>query len=101
MKNMIRNSVMIMASVLVINAAQAEGDGGLMTEMMAKKFPAQVMTDSVAQARLADVQVADDSHQNGGLMAKMMGERFSAKSITSPVAQAHLSQVVIPAGSRN
>lgn len=101
MKNMIRNSVMVLASVLVINAAHAESDGGLMAEMMAKRFPAQVITDPAAQARLAQVQIRGESDQNGGLMAEMMAARFPAKVINDAAAQERLAQVKIPVGGDN
>ena len=101
MKNMIRNSVIVLASVFAINAAQAESDGGLMAEMMAKKFPAQVITDPAAQARLAQVKLPADTHQNGGLMAEMMAARFSAKVIDDPSVQERLALVKIPVSSGN
>ena len=79
MKNMIRNSVIVLASVFAINAAQAESDGGLMAEMMAKKFPAQVITDPAAQARLAQVTIPDGSG-NGGLRVEMLQQHQELKA---------------------
>ncbi len=101
MKNMIRNSVIVLASVFAIGAAQAESDGGLMAEMMAKKYPAKVITDPAAQARLAQVQLPAETHQNGGLMAEMLAVRFPAKAITDEAAQERLAQVKIPVGNGN
>lgn len=101
MKNMIRNSVIVLASVFAINAAQAESDGGLMAEMMAKKFPAQVITEPAVQAHLAQVKLPAETHQNGGLMAEMMAARFPAKVIDDPSAQERLALVKIPVSSGN
>ncbi len=102
MKNMIRNSLVALASALVLNAAQAAGgDGGLMARMMAKKYQPQVITDPAAQARLAKIQIAEDGHQNGGLMNQMMASRYPGKVISDENAQEQLAQVRIPAGSGN
>ena len=68
-----------------------------MAEMMVKKFPAQVITDPAVQARLAQVKLPADTHQNGGLMAA----RFPAKVISDETAQERLAQVKIPDGSGN
>lgn len=104
MKNMIRNSLVALASALVLNAAQAaggDGNGGLMAQMMAKKYQPQVITDPAAQARLAKIQIAEDGHQNGGLMKQMMASRYPGKVISDEKAQEQLAQVKIPAGSGN
>eukprot|EP00906_Rhabdomonas_costata_P017947 RCo026183 len=104
MKNMIRNSLVVLASALVLNAAQAaggDGNGGLMTQMMAKKYQPQVITEPAVQARLSKVQIADDGYQNGGLMKQLMASRYSGRVITDEKAQEQLSQVRIAAGSGN
>jgi esterase/lipase len=98
MKNMIRNSVMVLASVFVINAVHAESDGGLMAEMMAKRFPAKVISDPAAQERLSQVQIRGQSEHNGGLMAELMSARYPVKTISNEAAQARLAQVNIPVG---
>jgi len=99
MKNMFRNSVIVLASVFVIGAAQAENNGGLMAEMMAKQYPAKVIADPAVQARLAQIQLPSASHQNGGLMAEMLAARFPAKAITDEAAQDRLALVNIPVGN--
>ncbi len=99
MKNMIRNSVIVLASVFAIGAAQAENNGGLMTEMMANKYPAKVIVDPAAQARLAQIQLPTASHQNGGLMTELLAARFPAKAITDEAVQDRLALVNIPVGN--
>jgi len=99
MKNIFRNTLVVAVSVLVINAAYAENDGGLMATMMVKKFPAQVITDPAAQVRLAQVKLPTETHQNGGLMKEMSAARFPVKTIYGVQVQDHLSQVQIPVGN--
>lgn len=99
MKSLIRNTLVAAVSVLAINAAYAENDGGLMATMMADKYPAQVMTDPAVQARLTQVRVSTETHQNGGLMKEMLAPHFSVKAIDGVQAQEHLSQVQIPVGN--
>lgn len=104
MKNIARNTLMILASTLMLNAAQAsdhEGNGGLMAEMMAKKYQVQPITDSAAQARLAQVQIGGNTHQNGGLMKEMLAARYQVQPITDAAVQARLDQVKLPVDSGN
>ena len=101
MKNIMRNTLIVLASSFALNAAQAaDGNGGLMAELMAKNYPAQVITDSAAQARLAQVAVPGDrGNGNGGLMSELMASRFPEKPV-SEESQNRLSQVRI-FGSEN
>lgn len=99
MKSLIRNTLVAAVSVLAINAAYAENDGGLMATMMAEKYTVKAITDPAAQARLNQVRVSTETHQNGGLMKEMLAPRFSVKAIDGVQAQEHLSQVQIPVGN--
>lgn len=51
------------------------------------------------QARLTQVRVSTETHQNGGLMKEMLAPHFSVKAIDGVQAQEHLSQVQIPVGN--
>ena len=79
MKYMIRNSVIVLASVFAINAAQAESDGGLMAQMMAARFPAKVIDDPSVQERLALVNIPASSG-NGGLRVEMQQQHEELKA---------------------
>lgn len=72
-------SVIVLASVFAINAAQAESDGGLTAEMMAARFPAKVITDEVTQERLAQVKIPAGSG-NGGLRVEMLQQHEELKA---------------------
>jgi hypothetical protein len=52
-----------------------------------------------AQARLTQVRVSTETHQNGGLMKEMLAPRLSVKAVDGVQAQEHLSQVQIPVGN--
>ena len=102
MKNSIRNTFIVLTSALVLNAAQAaDGNGGLMTELMAKKYQVQPITDAAAQARLAQVQIRGESHENGGLMSELMAYRTPTKVMNDEQAQERLAQVKIRATEGN
>ncbi len=100
MKTMIRNLMIILASVFAIGAAQAENDGGLRAQMMAKRFPPKMITTTPAvQACLAQVKLPAELHRNGGLMNEMLGDRYPGKIITNEDVQNVLALVKIPRGS--
>lgn len=71
-------------------------EGGLMAEMMAKRYPAKIISDPEAQKRLASVRI--ETSDDGGLMKEMMSKRYQPQQFASAVAQERLRQVVIPAG---
>lgn len=98
MKNTMLKKVTMMALILGVTAAHAE-NGGLMTELMAKKIPTQVISNPEAQIRLSQVNISNDTHQNGGLMAELMRNRFPVKITHSAAAQQHLATVTIPVGN--
>jgi hypothetical protein len=102
MKNIVRNSVIVLVSTLVFSAAQAsDGDGGLMAEMMAKKYAPREISDPVVQASLSRIQITNDNHQNGGLMKQLMGSRYAPQVISDKKVQERLALVKIPTGSNN
>ena len=70
-------------------------DGGLMAEMMAKRYPAKVISDPEAQKRLASVKI--ETSDDGGLMKEMMSKRYQPQQFASAAAQQRLRQVEIPA----
>lgn len=100
MRKLILNAIALLVTSMSTTMTYAE-DGGLMAEMMAKRYPTKVVSGSQVQERLALVNFIGETHQNGGLMKVMMEKHYPEKIVNDKVVQQHLTQVVIHAGSNH
>ena len=78
----------------VFAESSGNSDGGLMAEMMAKRYPARVISDPDAQKRLASVRI--ETSDDGGLMKEMMSKRYQLPQLASAEVQEQLRKVEIP-----
>ena len=81
----------------VFAESSGNSDGGLMAEMMAKRYPPKVISAPEAQKRLASVRI--ETSDDGGLMKEMMSKRYQLQQFASAEAQERLRQVEIPEGN--
>lgn len=95
MKKTTLKAVSLFVSAIAINVAYAD-DGGLMADMMAKNYPAKMVSGPAVQAHLSTVKIASETHGNGGLMQEMMNKRFPIQSVHGDSVQEQLTQVSIP-----
>lgn len=97
----ILKTVVLISGALFISNTYAQTnsgnhDGGLMRQMMEAKYPAKVISDPVAQARLSKIVMPGSGSHNGGLMKQMMAVKYQPPVISDPAAQVRLGKVVIP-----
>lgn len=98
MKKSIASRVLVIILSLnlfnIAHARQGDNNGGLMNELMSKKYKVDVINDPVKQRNLSKIKF-QGQHIQGGLMREMYESKHPAKVINDEKIQNKLRSVKI------